>query len=135
MSLAWANYKNRGEYMKLKNFLAFSFLALPIYAFAHFTGTYEVSGFNPFTNSHYTGQVVITKNDDHVYTATWTFDGGGSDVGTGVRKGDDLAFVFEEGSSGVFGVQLYDFDGHHAKGPWTFFGGTAEGHEKLKKID
>lgn len=109
-------------------------LFLPASMFAHITGTYEVSGTDPSTNQEYFGTVVIQKLDS-VYTAHWSFTGGGFDTGTGVQKEDCIAFVFNENNSDSFGVQLYEIGEHSLKGPWARYGADQKGFEKLKRID
>jgi hypothetical protein len=65
---------------------------------AGIAGTYEVKGKEANSKHHYTGMVTITKNPNGnqqpTYTALWTFDDG-QDIGTGIRDGDEIAFVFK----------------------------------------
>lgn len=119
--------------MNLRNLFLTLFIFGPVVMFASLAGTYEVHGFDPLSNSKYSGTLVITKNGP-IYSATWTF-GGGVDTGTGVRKDDSLSFVFREGNANSFGVQVYEIEGDHTlKGPWVRYGATSKGYEKIKKI-
>lgn len=120
--------------MRLRTIFSTILFLLPFYLSAHITGTYELNGFDPDTNQSYTGTVVIERQRA-IYTATWTFDGGNTDIGTGVRKDDSISFVFLESNSNTAGVQLYEIDGHTLKGPWARFGATRRGFEKLKKVE
>lgn len=93
-------------------------------AYAHVTGTYDVHGNNDANTAPYTATLVVTESDD-VYTATWTYSDNSQESGTGVRKGDDIAFVFVEvPDNGSNGVQLYEI--HHDKlnGPWAIVSGS-----------
>lgn len=118
------------KFLHLLMFLVF----LPVYMFAGIAGTYEVKGFSP-NHVPYAGTVVIAKVSEGIYSATWTFDDQSIDLGTGVRKGSTLSFVFHETSTNTDGTQLYEFGpGKTLRGPWIRFGATEKGFEKLRKI-
>lgn len=119
--------------MFLKSLL--SFCLLPLSLFAYLSGTYEVDGILAGTDQPYSGTVVIERQDDHIYTARWVFTDNSVDLGTGVRDGDALSFVFFEESTSDYGVQLYKIEGDVLKGPWVRYGATEKGFEKLKKIE
>ena len=119
--------------MNVRTLFLIIFFLFPVAIFAHITGAYKVSGVDPQTHQKYIGIVIITERDS-VYTAQWTFAGGSTDVGTGVRKGKFLSFVFEEDGRNSFGTQLYKIDGHTLKGPWVRIGADKKGFEKIKKI-
>lgn len=118
--------------MKLCTIIAAVVLA-PVYMFAGIAGTYEVVGEGPDSLIEYNATLVIEKNDS-VYTAVWTYPNGTSDIGTGVRKDDSIAFVFNENNSSSFGVQLYEIHGHVLTGPWVRYGATESGHETAERV-
>ncbi len=126
--------------MNLKSLLA-SLLLFPICLFAGISGNYTVSGFDPTLNANYTGTAVITSapatvGTGTVYTIVWTYTDFPTIIGTGVRKGCYLSFVYTEEVTGItpFGTQLYKIDGNKLKGPWILFGDTRIGLETLKKV-
>jgi hypothetical protein len=119
--------------MKLRAMFSIFFILSPLFMFAHITGTYQVFGFDFATQQPYTGTVVIQKQNA-TYTAIWTFDEGGTDVGTGVKHDDSIAFVFNENGSANYGVQLYEIDRHSLKGPWTRFGTDTIGIERIVRL-
>lgn len=122
-----------GLTMNLRALILSVFFVFPVCVFAHITGTYHVSGFDPLTGREYSGVAVLTENDS-VYTMNWTFTSGNTDVGTGLRDHDHISFVFEELNSNRFGVQTYEIHDHHTlKGPWIRLGATENGIETLKK--
>ena len=120
--------------MKLRNALLSLLFILPVTMFASISGTYKVEGFDPSTQSKYTGTVVIQKRGQ-TYSAIWTFPSGNEDIATGVRKGDHISFVFQEHPTNDFGVQQYEIDGDILKGPWARFGINQKGFEKIQKND
>ena len=123
--------------MKNIYFLFALLLSFPIYAFANIAGTYEVKGFDPITNSEYKGTLVIQKVNDDIFNAQWTFTTGpfAADVGTGVKKGQYLSFVFNEIGTSNVGTQLYKIERHNVlRGPWVALGATEEGFERAKKV-
>lgn len=113
------------------------FLSIPLYICAGIVGTYEVKGFDPH-NGNYTAILQIQKVNDSIFNALWTFTSGatGIDIGTGVRQGKCLSFVFSESETGSdsVGTQLYKIEHDVLKGPWTHLGGTLAGFEKAKKV-
>lgn len=118
--------------MSLRSVFLSTFFLIPLSIFAHITGLYEVSGFDPDTKQNYTGSLEITFEGE-VYLAKWTF-GSTIDTGTGVKKGGSLSIVFNEGNSNSFGTQLYEIKSHSLKGPWARYGHESKGFEKAKKI-
>lgn len=125
--------------MSLRAILLSTLFVLPVTLFAGITGTYKVSGVSPATHEKYKGTVVISQSG-HVYNAIWTFSGGNTDTGTGVRKDNFISFVFVEGQPAVStlainsGVQIYEIEGKTLKGPWVRINGTRRGFEKITKI-
>lgn len=119
--------------MNLRTFLASIFILFPVFMFAHVTGTYHVSGFDPVTNQNYTGTLVITKAGA-IYTANWTYSGGNTDTGTGVREDDSIAFVFNEEGTTNYGVQLYEIHCDTLKGPWVRYQAETKGFESAVKV-
>lgn len=118
--------------VNMRSILFTLFLFGPVALFCGIVGSYKVEGFDPQTNSKYTGTLVITKSGN-VYSATWNFNGN-TDTATGVRRGDSVAFVFREGNSNSYGVQLYEIEENRLKGPWVRFGATSRGFERAKKV-
>lgn len=118
--------------MKCIKFLFALALCLPVFAFPSIVGKYRVYGTS--STDKYKGVIEIKKKHD-VYTATWTYDDGSKETGTGVRKGEVLAIVFKEDLEPKYGVQTYKIeDNELSAGPWAWFGVTWKGYEKLKKI-
>ena len=121
--------------MKLLRFSLFCSLLPFSLLFAGISGIYNVHGGDPSDSSYYTGTLIIEKEDE-VYTANWQLSDGSS-TGTGVRKGDSLAIVFEGvDSTGapITGVQLYTIKRDSLnKGPWTLYGNTTRGFEVAKR--
>lgn len=118
--------------MKLCTIIA-AVLLSPVCMFASITGSYEVVGVSPESLFEYNANLEIERNDS-VYTAVWTFPDGSSDIGTGVRQDDGIAFVFNENNSSSFGVQLYEIRGDVLSGPWVRFGATESGYETAEKV-
>lgn len=118
--------------MNLRSIFLSIFFLLPLHMFASLTGTYTAIGVGP-SGQEYTAEVVIVKNDS-IYTIYWVFEDLSIDVGTGVRQGDSIAFVFQENFSTPYGVQLYHIECHTLLGPWARFGATKEGFELIEKI-
>lgn len=122
--------------MPKRHLLAFLLVALPTYLCAHLTGTYEVSGFDPAVDQHYSGTVVIEKSNEHVFTAFWTFNDGSTNTGTGVKKHRSLSFVFNEPLTNTFGTQLYEIEDEHTlEGPWVRYEANERGFERLHKTN
>ena len=107
---------------------SFCFCAL---GFGGIAGTYKIKGYGP-QSGHYTGSAVISERDS-IYTATYTYSGGGVSTLTGVRTGDKISFVYQF-DEGLYGVQVYRIKGRSLKGPWVEFGGGSKGWESLTKI-
>lgn len=121
----------------MKKLIFFLICALPFVGLgAGLTGTYQVSGFDPVFNVHYTGSVIIAKQAA-VYTLNWTFDDGTHDIGTGLHVEDELSVVFQNVENpSVNGVQVYKIKhDHRLEGPWVDLGDTRVGTEKIKKVD
>lgn len=118
--------------MKLHTVFLTIFFLFPLYMFGSITGTYESIRIGPM-NEIDTGVAYITKRDS-IYSIIWTCKDGGSAVGTGVRNGDSISFVYKEDDSEFFGVQQYKIGKHTLTGPWVLFETTDAGFDFLKKI-
>ena len=118
--------------MQLRNALLSVFLFLPILAFSGLAGRYKISGTGT-DSSKYKGTAIIKRVGNAVYTATWTFDDGTVSTGTGVLKGNQISFVYQDDPT-TYGVLLYKIEGTTLKGPWARFGETRKGFDTLKKI-
>lgn len=95
-------------------------------------GTYNVSGQDPYEKAPYTGTAVITKNKD-VYQGQWSFDDGEKYVGTGLKSGDEVSFIFQKEDKTLSGVQIYKIDGATLSGSWVLLGKSLIGTEKMQK--
>lgn len=121
--------------MKVTNVLLPLFFLLPIMMFGGITGRYKESGYSP-TFGHYTGTAVI-KKVGLSYTATWTYSDGSIDVGTGVRQGNYLSFVYSSidlATPLLSATQIYKIKGDILEGYWIYQNSTQRGFDKLKKI-
>lgn len=103
---------------------------------AGISGTYNIKGFDPNIPGNYTGTVEITSNKESgVFHAVWTFnDVPDQDIGTGLKVGDELSFVFENPSTS--GVQVYKIHNNsHLRGPWVNAGSDLVGREEITRVD
>lgn len=99
--------------------------------------TFRVRGFNPFTQTTYTGVVTLTRAGE-IFAANWLFDDGTSEIGTGFLENGQLSFVFADAVnplSELPGVQAYEIHRRHLRGQWTILGQTLVGEETLTRID
>lgn len=113
------------------------FILLPFISLnAGIAGSYSVAGFDPSVHQPYTGTLEIVQNGE-TYTGNWTFNDGTHETGTGIRKDDQLSFVFQgvEDPTGDIGVQVYELRHDHDKGPWANLGSSVTGFESIKKIE
>jgi hypothetical protein len=117
--------------MKVSGVVFAASLCFSAFGFGGIAGTYKIKGYDP-QSGNYTGRAVISERDS-VYTGTFTYSGGGVSTLTGVRKGDEVSFVYQF-NDGLYGVQVYRISGHTLKGPWVEFGGGNKGWERLTKI-
>lgn len=116
----------------MKSFLC-AFMMFPICAFADITGTYSVSGYNPFAGKKYTAAATIQKTDE-TYSIVYNFPDGSVYKGTGVRQGDWICFNFAKAkNAAIQGIVLFNIDDSTLKGPWTLIGRTSIGTEELTK--
>lgn len=114
-------------------YLLASFFILPMYMFASIVGTYEANGVDN-TGYRYTAIVEITESNG-IFSILWTYPDLSTDTGTGVRKDDSLAVVFD--SVGSFGVQLYEIRHSRSRalsGPWVYYDNSLKGCETLSKL-
>ena len=116
--------------MKISRLLLTVFLCSPLFVFGGISGKYKIEG-NDAQYGRYTGTAVIVK-ENSTYIAHYVYSDGGTLVATGLRKGDQLSFVYSAESG--CGVQVYQMKGCTLKGPWADFGGGDTGYEKLTKI-
>jgi hypothetical protein len=97
---------------------------------------FSVSGFDPYSNSKYTGIAEIT-NVGGVFSIRWVFPDGSSEVGTGVKIGKQLSISYatDDPSYPNPGIQVYDLiTNDKLKGPWAPIGGSIIGTETLERI-
>ena len=89
------------------------------------TGAYVCDGRNP-DGSPYSGTVEI-RAEGAVYQLAWTFNGGGSAIGVGLRADAVLSVIYQT-SDGVIGLSSYRITkaGPTVRlvGTWTIPGGT-----------
>ncbi len=120
--------------MRIFSFLACSFLLPCALVMGGISGTYNVHGKNP-DGSTYSGTLEIEKAGE-IYTSHWALSDGSS-VGTGVKKGDCLAFDFvgvDNLGNPIVGVQLYKISHDELEGPWSINGTGFAGSERDVKI-
>ena len=120
--------------MKLGTIFSSLLLAIPLYISAGIPGIYEAHGYSETTHTPYIAEVAIIKTGE-LYLFTWTYPDSSFETGTGVRKDDSIAVVWKEGGLDDYGVQLYEIEGSHLKGPWAYFDQSSEGFERLRKLD
>ncbi len=119
--------------MKLRAILFGMLFFFPLCIFAGVSGTYKVSGYDPYLNKKYKGIVEIKKVGE-IYTAHWIFEGGDQDFATGVKNCNSIAFTFNTAGTATYGVQLYQIHNDTLKGPWVNYGDVKKGFEKARKI-
>lgn len=121
--------------MRARNLILAFFLFLPILAFSTIAGRYN-SEITRGDGSKINATAEIIHSGSSVYQIVWTYDDHSTEVGTGVKKGDTISFVFQSGepSNYLYGVTQYQIEGKTLKGPWVYFGLRNKGFEKLKKI-
>lgn len=95
-------------------------------------GAYTISGQDPYEKAPYTGTAVITKEGD-VYQGQWSFDDKEKYVGTGLKNGNEVSFIFQKDDKTLSGVQVYKIDGTTLSGPWVLLGKSLIGTEKMQK--
>lgn len=110
-------------------------LCLPLSSiYSGVVGTYHVNGGNS-DGTTYKGTLVVKKSGE-IYQSHWELSDGSS-TGTGVRKGNYIAFDFigvDSEDNPLFGVQLYEIGkGGLKRGPWTVNGEGTRGYEIAKK--
>jgi hypothetical protein len=96
---------------------------------------YSVRGFNPYTNTKYTGKAIITRQGE-IFSVQWTFDDGTTEIGTGLRSGNKLSISYATADPTLPnpGLQVYEIIGiNKLKGPWVPIGGNLVGEEALKR--
>ena len=121
--------------MKLRNIVVMAALCLPAIAFPGIAGKYKFKGVSG-QGAPYHGLATIIKAKD-AYEARWVYPDGTFEVGTAVRHGDTLSFVFtsvNNGTYGDYGVISYTIEGKTFKGTYCYFASTSVGHEQMKKI-
>lgn len=123
--------------MQFRHMILCAFLLFPTLAFSSITGKYKFKGTTP-TGGEYKGTATIVQGKGNVYEARWLYPDGSFEVGTGVKKGDYISFVFASviGTSfGTYGVIQYKINDHTLKGTYAIFAEPGTGHEIMKKID
>lgn len=98
-------------------------------------GTYGITGFDPNTQESYHGKAKITGEDD-VYQITWSLPTERKVyIGTGIRKGDSVSFVFvDQRMPNSPGVLVYDINDDTLSGKWVQLGRNKKGSETLKRL-
>lgn len=97
---------------------------------------FSVSGFDPYSNSEYTGVAEIT-NVGGVFSILWTFSDGSSEIGTGIKieKKLSISYATDDPSLPNPGIQVYDLiTNDKLKGQWVPIGGNLVGEETLTRI-
>ena len=103
---------------------------------ADISGTYDVSGWDPYEKEAYTGTVIITKDQNNVYQGNWNLNDGEKYQGTGLIGEKDATFIFVGGDPGqevLQGVQYYSFEEENLNGAWVLINQNLVGSEKLQK--
>lgn len=114
-------------------------LLLPCFSLMAIEGTYKVNGYDPYFKMSYSGTVIITKDQNEVYQASWTITEGDKeykDIGTGIKLGDTVSFVFKSAPGQQTkdeGVQVYKIGKESLEGPFVLLGQNLAGKEKLQK--
>jgi len=100
------------------------------------TGTYGITGYDPSTGESYRGKAKITGEED-VYQITWSLPIEKKVyIGTGIRQGDTVSFVFlDQRAPESPGVLVYKIDDDTLSGKWVLLGRTRKGSETLKRLD
>lgn len=98
-------------------------------------GTYGITGFDPNTQESYHGKANITGEGD-VYQITWNLPTEKKVyIGTGIRRGDTISFVFvDQRAPNAPGVLVYDIEDDTLSGKWVQLGRQKKGSETLKRI-
>lgn len=98
-------------------------------------GTYGISGFNPNTGESYTGKAQITGQGD-VYQMTWNIPTEKKvHIGTGIRQGDIISFVFmDQRNPEAPGVLIYNIEDDTLSGKWIQLGRNRKGSETLRRM-
>lgn len=126
-----------------KALLALSLLVSPLAIHAtecqDLSGTYRISGNDPFLQTPYTGIAVITKHGE-IYRMNSTFidTNTGAEtfaISTGYVDDDKVIFAIEDLlDAPSFGAASYHIHKTKLVGKWTYLGQTMVGTEKLKPI-
>lgn len=99
-------------------------------------GEYGISGYDPYTGKTYQGKAHL-REKGNVYHVTWhTIPEGTVYVGTGIRQGNSISFVFSNRSKPEdIGVQLYTVQDDTLSGKWVLLGRDRKGSETLKLLE
>lgn len=114
--------------------LTFIVIATPL--FGDVDGKYQVSGFDPYDNTRYTGTADI-KQSGQLYHISWNITPPGIVYkGTGIKIGNSISFVFEilRNGKSETGIQTYAINGNTLAGEWAYLGKDWKGTETLRKI-
>lgn len=114
----------------MKKMLVFAVLAYSS-ALCAIEGIYQVQGYDPYEKKNYSGEAVITKDENGVYQGTWNEDGK-KFMGTGLKTDNSFSFIFaNEESPEEAGLVVYKIEGANLKGPWVTLGKSLIGSETL----
>ncbi len=121
-----------------KAMLAAFFLVFGSFSLQAVEGTYQVSGFDPYTNKSYTGTATITRGENEIYQGEWNLSlDPAKYLGKGLRDNDQISFLCQpEGlpfGPDVTTLQIYRITGDKLEGNFMIYGGSLVGHETLIK--
>ena len=122
----------------------YTWLALIIFSFVFskliaIEGTYIGGGFDPYFKNFYSTKMIVTKDKNDVYQATWYELEDRVKYhykGTGIKTGGQINFVFQsvgDAPDRAAGIQVYIIDGDTLEGPYVYINKNLVGTEKVQK--
>lgn len=101
-------------------------------------GAYNVSGFDPNTNTSYTGTVTITKGENEIYDAEWNLSlDPPKYLGKGLKSDNQISFLYQTDGkpfgADTTGLQVYKIKGDTLEGNFIVYGESLVGNETLTK--
>lgn len=125
-------------------FKKIAFLTVMMSSFVFFKicaieGTYIGGGFDPYYKKSYSTKLIVTKDKNDVYQATWYELEDRVKyhyVGTGIKTGGQINFVFQsvgDAPDRSAGIQVYIIDGDILEGPYVYINKNLVGTEKVRK--
>jgi|GEM_PF-3100868 hypothetical protein len=103
---------------------------------AYFSGKYNCTGYDPYLNQKYTGQIEIVQNES-VYDIKMHYSTNDHMIGTGGQYDDQLLFVVFQDQKDLkkVGLEQYQRKGEHTiAGYWTYLGKNKLGEEICEKV-